>query len=351
MQNEKLKIYTSREWMLADKLPVIMLYPYWGERILADTDPDKGRFDAWMMAGKDTFSLVDTLPESDIALYPCDLSADDEGLKHVAKAAQEAALQQKKLLVFFNSDIETTFGLNNVLLIRTSCQKNLQPPHVYGYPGWSLDFLRYFPGEKIAYHPYQKKPSVSYCGYVDGSSLKRLPSVFYSKQLTPEARRGKAVRTLKKNREIDTDFIIRKSFWAEEIPDRRKVRQEYAVNMIGSLYAIVARGGGNFSYRLYETLSCGRIPLFINTDCLLPFDDQIDWKQHTVWLEEKELSRIDQVLLDFHRQKSPSELEALQAANRKLYEEFISPVGYFKKLCQWLQQQAKNQYARETQNI
>lgn len=106
--------------------------------------------------------------------------------------------------------------------------------------------------------------------------------------------------------------------------------------MIDSLYGIATRGGGNFSYRLYELLSCGRIPVFIDTDSVLPFDTLIDWKKHVVWVEKQKLSSIDRILLEFHRSKTPEELKQIQINNRRLYEDHISPIGFHKTLAEFI---------------
>jgi hypothetical protein len=343
MQKEKLNIYTSREWMLAERPPVIMLYPYWGEKALSADDPDRGRFDSFVSNGKEIYNLAESIESCDLALYPCELVPDSNGLTHVKTIAQQAKEAGKQLLVFYNNDDETTYRLDNVILIRTSCAKSQQPENVYAFPGWSLDFLNYFPGRQYTPKAASDTPSVSYCGYVDYFEKRPLQSLFAPKKkiVAPQERRGKAVRTLAKNKNIESNFIIRKNFWAGEIADKAQVRMEYAQNMIGSVYAVVMRGAGNFSYRLYEVLSCGRIPLFVNTDCLLPFDEQIDWKKHLVWLEEEQLDNIDGILLNFHKSKTTAELEAMQHRNRELYERFISPSGYFTHLCSFLLQKER----------
>jgi len=72
----------------------------------------------------------------------------------------------------------------------------------------------------------------------------------------------------------------------------KQMRLEFLQNMIGSDYVFCCRGAGNFSYRLYEALCCGRIPVFIDTDCVLPYDFMIDWKKYFVWVDQSELPLI-----------------------------------------------------------
>ncbi len=124
-----------------------------------------------------------------------------------------------------------------------------------------------------------------------------------SRELTA---RERALMMLAKDESIISNFVIRDRFWggvggADGSPRlRMKARLDYVHNMVESDYILCARGGGNFSYRLYETLSAGRIPVFIDTDCVLPYDDLVDWKQHCVWIDESEIPEIGAKILDFH---------------------------------------------------
>ena len=56
-----------------------------------------------------------------------------------------------------------------------------------------------------------------------------------------------------------------------------------------SLFTFCYRGAGNFSYRFYETLMMGRIPILVNTDCVFPFEDKVDINSLGLVLNEKTL--------------------------------------------------------------
>ena len=96
-------------------------------------------------------------------------------------------------------------------------------------------------------------------------------------------------------------------------------------------YVVCVRGAGNFSIRFYEALAMGRIPVFINTDCALPFDDELDWKKHVVWVEFKERHKVAEKVANFHRAISEKDFIDLQLANRKLWEERLTLGGFFKE--------------------
>jgi hypothetical protein len=136
---------------------------------------------------------------------------------------------------------------------------------------------------------------------------------------------------------VDTNIVLRDAFWAgmtasSQPDDVHRVRREYVQNIADSDYVLCARGAGNFSYRLYETLSCGRIPVFIDTDCVLPLESLIDWKQYCVWVDEWDLSRIGDRVAGFHASLTPAEFVERQRACRRLWETHLAPQGFFAHL-------------------
>ncbi len=149
--------------------------------------------------------------------------------------------------------------------------------------------------------------------------------------------RTQALRTLSQSAEVDTNFIIRDRFWAGAVspdghadPDKlRKVRLEYLQNMINTDYNLCTRGAGNASFRLYETLCCGRIPVFVDTDAILPYDFTVDWKKYCVWVDQNEIPYIAEKVAEFHNKLSPQDFIDLQHECRNLWEEWLSPEGFF----------------------
>lgn len=109
-------------------------------------------------------------------------------------------------------------------------------------------------------------------------------------------------------------------------------RRQHVENMFESDYVLCTRGSGNYSIRFYETLCNGRIPVFVNTDCVLPFEEWIDWRQYCVWVEAREVSRVAERVAEFHQSLSPAEFKDRQRACRSLWEEWLSPYGFFKNI-------------------
>jgi hypothetical protein len=334
----KIKLYTEKQ-IIPEGVPyTFMLIPFWGIYSESPTDPDAGRFLELKEKGTELYELVEEPSKADYFLLPFGYSFDAQQQKVIRSFLDKAKAHNKKTLIFYNADDDTKISHDHVIVFRTSFNASTKNPYEYALPGWSIDFKTYFKDGKITYWPKDDRPTVSYCGYVDDTgdsfvaSLKRMFKSKTDHESVAEAIRGKACRVLSRNKKIWSRFIIRNGFWAGGIADKSGARKEYANNIINSTYALVTRGGGNFSYRLYEVLSCGRIPLFIYTDSVLPFENDINWKKHMVWLDVKDCGKIDSILLDFNSKIQDDELKKLQMSNRKLYEEYLSPHGFFRHL-------------------
>ena len=72
----------------------------------------------------------------------------------------------------------------------------------------------------------------------------------------------------------------------------------------------------------------GKIPIFVNTDCLLPLEHEIDWKKHTVWVEWNERNQIAERVFEFHAKLTNEQFKSLQKSNRQLWKEKLS-VAHF----------------------
>lgn len=334
-----MKLYTELT-SIPEGIPhTFILIPFLGIYAEAATDPDAGRFNELKEKGNNYFQLTENPIEADYFVLPYGYSFDDKYNSGINTFLEKAKVNGKKTLLFYNADDDTKITHDNVIVFRTSANASTKNAYEYALPGWSKDFCNYFPNASVTPVKKESKPGISYCGYVDYEKdgiFTSIKNLFASNKKDNESFaksiRGKACRRMKSNSSINSNFIIRNGFWASGINDKIAARKEYAANMINSMFAIVARGGGNFSYRLYEVLSCGRIPVFINTDCVLPFENEINWKKHCVWVELNELDAIDKILLNFYKNTSEDKLLAIQQSNRKLYEEYLSPLGFFKHL-------------------
>lgn len=347
-----LKIFSDRRYLPPDRGHIVMLYPFWGPNPEDPRDPSSGRFARYTLVGHRYFSMV-SLEEADVAVLPSEWIAGDVNRRALELAADAQRLG-KRVVIFFNHDSDELINVENGLIFRTSFYRSTRRPNEFAVPGWSEDFLERYLDGNLLLREKHSKPVIGYCGYASlGNNSRKnrvkyilgsIPRIYRLFSLLgielidhPGARlRSQAIHVLSHSKEVQTNFVIRGDFWAGALRDGRfnvevaqRARREFVQNMVESDYVLCTRGKGNFSYRLYETLSCGRIPVFVDTDCVLPYDHLIDWKQYCVWVDEKDLSNLAKKVAEFHEALSPRDFQDLQKACRQLWENWISPQGFF----------------------
>jgi hypothetical protein len=77
-------------------------------------------------------------------------------------------------------------------------------------------------------------------------------------------------------------------------------------------YIICPRGIENFSFRVYEALKYGRIPVIIDTEMVLP--TEIDWGQVAIRIPYDRLNDVYDIILNDYRSRSADEFIMRQRA-------------------------------------
>ncbi len=197
-----------------------------------------------------------------------------------------------------------------------------------------------------------KLPTVGFCGHATKSTVKKYKE--YAKCLLENGRRflsnpfgttyeplfasgyerAKLLALLEASDLVKTHFIYRDNYRANAVThaQRDATTQEYFENMRHAAYVLCLRGVGNFSVRLYETLMMGKIPIFVDTDCILPFEDSINWKDHVVWVNWPDRKNIAEIVSNFHARISNDDFVQLQERNRQLWQERLSVHGMLKTI-------------------
>ena len=97
------------------------------------------------------------------------------------------------------------------------------------------------------------------------------------------------MQVLKENRQtcksIEFDIVEKKGFSGSE-----KELNEYKDHIERSTYVVCPRGTENYSFRIYEALNRGRIPIIIDTDVVLP--KEINWDRVSIKIPYQSLDKI-----------------------------------------------------------
>jgi hypothetical protein len=340
-----------------DSLPYVpLLVPFWGQNDTREGEPSSGRYARFAQVGRSFLSLT-SIGECEAAVFPQTWESTIGSPERLARARAFGQLARdagKPTVVFFWSDRDDPVSLEAVVF-RTSLYRSRRRQNEFAQPAWSEDFLARYLGGEFRVRPKLTVPTVGFCGFAPpdppaprglrgrvrrsaGDRKRALQRRFHMLSPGHEPRR-QALRALATSAGLHTNFIVRGEFMGGAIPhgqpdvrELRRVRQEYVANMVASDYVLCVRGAGNFSYRLYETLSCGRIPVFVDTDCVLPLDFAVDWREYCVWIDQTEIGQIGDRVAEFHEGLSDTDFADLQRECRRFWETHISPEGFFSHL-------------------
>jgi hypothetical protein len=349
----RMRIYSDLAYLPDTLAHVAMLFPFWGISPKAKPESQLG-FERYRKVGTSLFELT-ALEDSDVAVLPFDweftrgsAATRDLALAFLARA-QEA---DKPVVIFYESDVLMEVPAENSLVFGPSLYRSRRTSRDFAFPGWTEDLLTKYRGGKLDVRRKRPRPTVGFCGYAPPLGmplgkgkikesvrwvLNRTGTIRYVQAVPGYYARVQALRLLQRSPHVDTNFLVRPFLSLPKgiglaplgIDVETGSQLEFLQNLLESDYVLCARGLGNYSHRLYEALACGRIPLFIDTDCVLPFDFAIDWKRFGLWVDQVDLRSVADRVAEFHASISGEEFEELQVACRRLWEEWLSPEAFF----------------------
>lgn len=348
-----MRIYTDRKYLPENASIVPMLRPHWTDlsqqaRLAAPVYSRYGQPDTLLSA------IVSSIKDSDVVVLPSDwkrgyVFQEREDLAYaLAEVANSAG---KPFVVFFHGDDEWPVPIDNAIVFRHSLYKSTQDLQTYAMPSWNQDIVREYANDTLVLRNKQPKPVIGFCGKATWApshlfrfwmkkavrTIQHQATEAFSSH--PTTMRSRVLQQFIDDRRVETNFIIHSKYYggsfqpktqSHDPSKKAQVTEQYALNMINSDYIVCIRGNGNYSVRLYETLSAGRIPVFINTDCVLPYDFAINYRDYFVWVEESELDTLTDRVVEFHESLSNADFVELQRRCRRLYDEYLSPEGFFK---------------------
>jgi hypothetical protein len=299
--------------------------------VTGDPGPEYSKFDELNEKVAQSFEAVG-LDQAEVVVYPHRAVSGPE----IVEVANEARRRNLGCVFFSWGDVDEPVSVPYGTVYRHSLFADQRLENEQAMPAEISD-----PQSEMGFKIYPREksdaPSVGFCGFVSNPVMRTTYRLMgRHRKAKGLIIRARALRALKRVRGLQTKFISRQSFWAgargrfhRSAAAEYKPRAAFWDNVMNNDYTLCVRGAGNYSYRFYEVLAAGRIPLFINTGCVLPFEDEIDWKRHCVWVEEDQIDSAGEILMDFHSRLSPRQFRARQLANRTLWESKLSPLAFY----------------------
>lgn len=252
--------------------------------------------------------------------------------------ATDASRTSKPFVVWHTGDLNPILPFKDCVVMVNAVDRSHKPSNWHVAPRFIADPLCTFAPTGSHRRKKMSKPVVGFCGYAATNPFKLGYSVaanlkFRAMHAIHTARyepppvvpatilRAKVLKALRSSPAVETRFIVRSRY-------RTGTADEFYANILDTDYTVCVRGYGNWSVRLYETLACGRIPVFIDTDCTLPFDRQIDWKRYCVWVPANDIHHAGEYIADFHDRLSPRDLSEKQRECRRLWTGRLTLNGF-----------------------
>jgi hypothetical protein len=329
-----------------------ILRPYWKD---APFD-DEQRKQMYGLSNQD-FSLMDKLDQADIAVLPMTWNYyRKHGQVEKALAFIHAARRAcRPVLSYVSGDegVAVPPECEDVYVVRLSGCRSRRRKRQVAQPVFFDDPATIYPG-LISYDRPSKSgglPSVGFCGQASFHILKlawdELRGIFRHAAYglgvrleepqplyPPVLLRARALRILRRSPLVDTQFIVRSRYRAGTIEpvSRERTSQEFYENIGHTDYTLCLRGGGNFSKRFYETMAMGRIPVLVDTDCLLPFDSILPWDSYIVRVLDVDLACLAKRVADDFSAGGSARLADRKHRCRRLWEDWLSFSGFHRQL-------------------
>lgn len=113
----------------------------------------------------------------------------------------------------------------------------------------------------------------------------------------------------------------------------------YAESIREAAFVLCPRGGGVSSFRLFETMMLGRVPVIVSDPWVPP--DGPDWDRFSLRVPERSVAEIPALL-----SRRAGEAEAMGAAARAQWLDWFSPEASFHRTVEWCLQLAQRSSSR-----
>jgi hypothetical protein len=332
-----IKIYTNHEFLTSENENYF--FPLLAELVLVENSIIHSKY-----------CFTDEISECDLLILPLAINHFlDKGNTNVIKFFKECSKKfNKALWVYSSGDLGLTLNEGNIFVFRMADFKSSASKWSVIMPVFINDPYSSVYKSAINYLPMTEKPMIGYVGHAKGGFKKFLTStlvylkenfdIFRKKYHSDYCRfylsshvRLNYLKIIQSSNAILSNFIFRDKYRAgvKTKEDRIQTTLEFFDNIRNNQYTFCMRGGGNFSVRFYETLAMGRVPLFVDTDCVLPLEQIINWKDYCVVVKDKNIKQVNKKLVDFHNSLANEEFVNLQKKNRLVWENFLTRANYF----------------------
>lgn len=300
---------------------------------------------------KPFFEVAPTPEEADFFAVPYEyFDVVDHYPAYLSSVYEKAERAGKKVLLFDYTDYVDRIPklpLHSVLF-RVSVYRHHKQQNELLMPYFVEDLgTRYSIGPK----EWNGEPSIGYCGQSDFGTLMRhirarvkwslsriTLLVRFDKEPAVHKRgifwRKKTLAILKRSG-LKADITVRRFYALHQKSgsfNPQEVRSTYVENLRANDFSLCVRGDANASQRFYETLSASRIPLFVDTDCVLPLEEVIDYDKILLRVSWRDLAVFPQKVREFLSTTSATDAIRIEQDARVVYDTYLRIDRFFARV-------------------
>lgn len=114
--------------------------------------------------------------------------------------------------------------------------------------------------------------------------------------------------------------------WTPQVPkDKLDLHIEF---LRRSIFALCPRGYGNTSFRMYEAMQLGAVPVYISDDFCLPWSDEIDWNRLAILINSRDIEHIDYILSDVTQMR----ISDMATYAQSIYDNYFTMDGVYNNI-------------------
>lgn len=296
---------------------------------------------------EDIFCIVNSISDADAILFPHDYASVKNDDDFIATYEKLSEVYNKKIIVFSVSDRDIFVLFKNAIILRTSAYRyKLRSNEIIVAP--FIEDMGLLYGVSVR-HKTNASPIVGFAGLAQWWTIYARVKA-YVKQFLLSCRvlytgrkeirahtqgifiRRQALRALGMFQGVRLCVIIRNSFsgLARTINvSQKQLRDEYVEIMQQSDFCLAPKGDGNYSLRFFETLALGRIPVLVDTETVLPFEDKINYDNVIIRVPLRDIKSIGNIIANTYMNMTDEDFVQRQHYARKIFEDFLRPEKFY----------------------
>lgn len=336
-----MKFYVNTDLVDQNLSYTPLLFPFWPPKIKKTTPFMSAVWQRYTFDAQ-YYCLVDEDKKADAILLPHNYWLLQRCRPRLLTALlADAATRGKPVIIDAYGDSDAEIPTPKAVILRTSQYRFKMKPNEIMVPAYVEDLREAYP--EIASPIPRPKTDLPVIGFTGWATIPfkhkaalwgktymfRLIARFDGKYacFSPGVTmRHTLLKRLSASPKVQSNFLVRQTYSGHTSTlqgDVRTLRTQFIQNILASDYILNIKGNGNYSQRFYETLSLGRIPLFIDTACILPLENLIDYKTCTLFVDYRDIARIDTIIADFHQALSPEAFGEMQRHARRIFEQYL----------------------------